>query len=164
MAKFKGLTLTVHDFYAYRAHQRNNQDAYKNNEPVRIVVIFHNKLMKRDFKKRTNSDVTLQALAPTRDTTRYDNITKIVYVSENLTKEQQHTYYEARTLLRNDRIHATWTSDGQIYIRVTANEKPIRINSPADLKTIMNAQKQQEVNEQNQQNDSQNNPLSNPNT
>src|SRR6218665_3536314 len=58
-----------------------------------------------------------------------------IYINENLTKRNAHIFVLARKLLRDKKIHSTWTYNGYTYIKSDPDEltKPRRILLPNDL-------------------------------
>ena len=60
---------------------------------------------------------------------------KPVYISEHLTKLSADIFYESRKLVRNKKLHSTWSQNGQIYIKVTSDpaSRPKLIKSRAEL-------------------------------
>ena len=57
-----------------------------------------------------------------------------IYINEHLTKRASDLYYKARKLVKNDKIFAAWTRNGQVFIKQTKEQlKPIFIKSVHDL-------------------------------
>lgn len=58
-----------------------------------------------------------------------------IYISEQLTKSASSLFFEARKLLREKKIHSTWTQNGVVYVKFTANMsiKPTIVKCLADL-------------------------------
>jgi len=58
-----------------------------------------------------------------------------VYINEHLTKHNAHIYSHARKLVREKKLHSTWTSGGITYIRRTSalEDKALRIRLMEDL-------------------------------
>ncbi|XP_061727799.1 uncharacterized protein LOC133532940 [Cydia pomonella] len=59
-----------------------------------------------------------------------------IYVSEALTRNGQKLLYAARQFVKNHGLVYAWSYRGAIYLRKAENQKPIKINSEADLKNI----------------------------
>jgi len=55
-----------------------------------------------------------------------------IYISEVLSNSNQFLFYLSRRMKKDNRISATWTYKGQIYIR-THEENILEIKSPSDL-------------------------------
>ena len=68
------------------------------------------------------------------------NQSKPIYISEHLTKSSSELFYESRKLLREKKIHSTWTNNGQVFVKVSANPsaKPLLIKCHADLSVLPN--------------------------
>jgi hypothetical protein len=66
--------------------------------------------------------------------------TKPIFISEHLTKMSSELFYESRKLLREKKIHSTWTHNGQVFVKVSANStaKPLLIKCQADINTLSN--------------------------
>jgi hypothetical protein len=60
---------------------------------------------------------------------------RAIYISEHLTKHAAELFYECRKLLRNKKVHSTWTQHGQVYIKVSTDPsaKPILVKCLSDL-------------------------------
>lgn len=58
-----------------------------------------------------------------------------IYISENLTKEQELTFYKCRVLRKSKVIKSTWTFENRIYIR-TLDDKQHKVDSENDLKLL----------------------------
>jgi regulator of replication initiation timing len=61
--------------------------------------------------------------------------TNRVFIFEHLTKEAGELFFEARKLLREKKIFATWTHNGQALVRFTSDEnaRPVVIKCKTDL-------------------------------
>ena len=62
-----------------------------------------------------------------------------VYVSEHLTRTASSLFYDARKLHRERKIHSTWTQNGTVFVKTTADPgcKPTAILSAAALSNLM---------------------------
>lgn len=58
-----------------------------------------------------------------------------VYVNEHLTASRASLLREARKLVKEDKLHAAWTNNGMVYIRLSAlpTSRAIKIGSVSDL-------------------------------
>ena len=57
-----------------------------------------------------------------------------IYFSDHLTKAAGDLFFAARALVKQRKIHAAWTFNGQVFIRIANdNTKPLLIKSSADL-------------------------------
>lgn len=61
-----------------------------------------------------------------------------LYVNDHLTPYYKSLFYEARKLVKDEKIASAWTWDSKVFVRVTADRKspPIQLKSPVDLKSI----------------------------
>lgn len=60
---------------------------------------------------------------------------KPIFIYEHLTKEASELFYKTRKLVRDKKIHSTWTRNGQVFIKESSDEgsRPVRIVSATDL-------------------------------
>lgn len=61
---------------------------------------------------------------------------KPVFIDESLTSLGRRLAYLARQSVKEHKLYSTWTSYGKIFIRQTAESKPLRIDSEKDLQTL----------------------------
>src|SRR5207244_11212852 len=59
---------------------------------------------------------------------------KPIYLSDHLTRAAGELFFSARALVKQRQIHAAWTFNGQVYIRIaTDNARPQLVRSSTDL-------------------------------
>ena len=60
---------------------------------------------------------------------------KTIFISEHLTKSAAELFYMARKLLRERKIHATWTQNGQVFVKFSSdpNDRAALIRVKKDL-------------------------------
>lgn len=61
---------------------------------------------------------------------------KHVFINEALTPYRANLFYEMRTLVKEKKIKASWTRDGQIYARDLDDQKTIIIRRQEDIKQL----------------------------
>ncbi len=57
-----------------------------------------------------------------------------VYINEDLTQPRSKLFFTARRLKKSEKIIATWTQDGKIFVKVTDSSEPVLIKTHADLR------------------------------
>ena len=58
---------------------------------------------------------------------------KNIYINDQLTTVNNDLAVKARQLLKNHSAYSTWVHDGQIFIKWSRNNHPMRVNCAADL-------------------------------
>lgn len=56
-----------------------------------------------------------------------------VYLNDDLTQARGLLAYKAREAVRANKIHLTWTFDGKIFVKDSAESKPRRVKNEADI-------------------------------
>jgi hypothetical protein len=137
IATMKGMNFAKEFFTAYRAKPKARNDDAKDQQTHPLIIIkFHNKLIKNTYKKRIQgTDIHIHQLSPSFDPDRYENNNDIIYINENLTKEQRSIFYATRQARKAGLFKHTWTSDGNIFIKKTDHSSPVQIHNHADLET-----------------------------
>lgn len=62
---------------------------------------------------------------------------KPIYVDESLTPLARRLSFLARQSVKDHGYHSTWSSYGKIFIRLTQNSPPVRIDSEDDIEKLM---------------------------
>jgi len=70
---------------------------------------------------------------------RTEGSTNKIYISEHLTKKASEIFFEARKMVRDKKITASWSSKGMIFVKRSAqqNEKPTLIKNAEDLARLL---------------------------
>lgn len=86
------------------------------------------------FARRPDRDRILRARRSSK--TVHSSPTTQKYINEFLTKTNSELYGQARSLLKQGKIHSAWTMGGRVFIRFTdkSNERPVRILKPDDFR------------------------------
>src|SRR6218665_2736950 len=86
------------------------------------------------FARRPDRDRILRARRSSK--TVHSSPTTQKYINEFLTKSNSELYGQARSLLKQGKIHSAWTMGGRVFIRFTdkSNERPVRILKPDDFR------------------------------
>lgn len=76
---------------------------------------------------------TRNAVMASKKTLKDDD--RQIFLAENLTKATADRFYKARTLVTKKKIHATWTRNGHVFIKLTNDDtsRPIIIKNANDL-------------------------------
>jgi len=92
------------------------------NDKARLLII--------RFTNRRSRDLVLRA----KKILRTDPGERI-FLSEQLTKMVSNIFYEARKQVKEKKLFATWTTNGQVFIKKTSdtNERPLFIMNVEDL-------------------------------
>ena len=56
-----------------------------------------------------------------------------VFVSEVLTRDVQHIFFEARQLLRQRKLNSVWTQHCKVFVKYQENDKPTYVRRAVDL-------------------------------
>ena len=56
-----------------------------------------------------------------------------IYINDHLTEFNSKVFHSARDLVNKKEAHATWTTDGQIFIKWDQTSRALRVQSPNDL-------------------------------
>ena len=93
----------------------------KNNKGSPSIIVRFTNLKARDAVYRARKSLK--------------GLTSPVFINEDLTKTTADLYRRARDLRKFEKIFATWTAGGSLYIRQheAATSKPIKISSESDL-------------------------------
>ncbi len=105
--KLAGVTITQNDIDA--CHRVGRQSTPKNNPPRSIIVKF--------VKRQTKYDIL------TVKQQLKDDKNEKVYAAEDLTQYRAHLATECRKLKKNGRIQETWTSNGNVVVKLNDNNK-----------------------------------------
>ncbi|CAB3230505.1 unnamed protein product [Arctia plantaginis] len=62
---------------------------------------------------------------------------KQLFISEYLSKQSRKLFYLARTNVKENKLAATWTSFGNIYVKKSEDSLPIRIKSEVELGRVL---------------------------
>ena len=60
-----------------------------------------------------------------------------VYINEDLTQPRSKLFYTARHMKKSEKILATWTQDGNIFVKVTDSSEPNLIKNHRDLRNAV---------------------------
>jgi hypothetical protein len=135
IATKKQLDITEDDFTAFRTISRQKQPN-KPDKPPNIIIRFNDSRTKNDFRKRTETQVTLRDIFPNEII--YDGTTNI-YINENLSLETRKLYYATRTHKREYDYKYAWTKDGEVFLRQNDDSKILKIHSTETLKDLADA-------------------------
>jgi hypothetical protein len=130
ISKKKDLNITPTDFHAFRAIKKN--DNIKRKNPPRIIIAFRTNDMKNEFKKRHDNDPKQEDF----DTTIPKENQQIIYINENISREQQQLSYSARMFKRECNYDYVWTRDGVLFVRKDENSHVHTIKSQTDLDNL----------------------------
>lgn len=100
-----------------------------------IIVRFGN------FAKRQelyNARRELRKPRPFPDSTVTAEMAGKVFIADNLTRENQHTLYQARQMKKENKLFAAWSDLGKLKIRIRENGPTRIIKSSSDLMKLVN--------------------------
>ncbi len=60
-----------------------------------------------------------------------------IYINEDLTQPRNKLFYDARCLRRTEKIHATWTQEGNVIVKVTDTSKPVPVRTHRELRSAV---------------------------
>ncbi len=60
-----------------------------------------------------------------------------IYINEDLTQPRNKLFYDARCLRKTKKIHATWTQEGNIIIKVTVTSDPVPVRTHRELRSVV---------------------------
>lgn len=100
----------------------------KNNKNSPIILKLLNKSKKEEIIKRRKENGPLFI-----EECGIISKNGIIYINEDLSKEKQKIFKEARELRKQKKIAFTWITGGKIYIRKTADGPAVRLRDIQDL-------------------------------
>ena len=113
-----GLTITPSDIHSAFRLKLNKSDA----TGPRLVLVTFNSFSKRQM--------VIKARRPKQKLSFHGNL---IYVNEHLTEINAKFARTARQFVKKNEAYASWTRDGQIFIKWSADSTPIRIQSAEDF-------------------------------
>ncbi len=93
----------------------------KADRPRDVVVRFKTNITKNKIIKKRKS--TINSPDPQKN----------VYINDHLTEKRRNILYATRRLVKQKRIFAAWSQQGNILIRLTENDPPVHIKSHEQL-------------------------------
>ncbi len=72
-----------------------------------------------------------------RKNTPKDEENKKVYINEDLTESRAKLFYDARRMVRRNKLHGTWSQNGSIMVKVKENDNPCAIHNHQELASLM---------------------------
>ena len=60
-----------------------------------------------------------------------------IYINEDLTQSRDKLFYDARCLRKTKKIHATWTQEGNIIVKVTDTSDPVPVRTHRELRSVV---------------------------
>jgi hypothetical protein len=147
IATIKNMTITTSDFTCLRAVSTAKTNSSKITPP-NIIITFHNNEHKNTFKKRAETDITINNIIPDQT----DN-TNIIYIEENLPPATRELFWKTRTFKTKHKYEYAWTKNGSIYLKKNTDTRAQRIESTEQLQEL----EKYETKEINNDNNSNNN-------
>ncbi len=95
----------------------------RDNKPRDLVVKFSTKESRDKFyalRKKTPKDE--------------DN--KKVYINEDLTEDRAKLFFDARRMVKKERLFGTWSQNGNIMVKVKSDDSPMTIQNHQDLASL----------------------------
>ncbi len=106
----------------------------EDNQPRNLLIKFKSKRKRNDFYKRR------------KRTTISSDVTKNIYINEDLTLHRARIYHDARKLVKKGKLQYTWTQHGNIMIRVTDDSPPTAVYSNEDLQSMLRVSDNDSIN------------------
>lgn len=72
-----------------------------------------------------------------RNRRQLKDINRNIYINDDLTKNRALLFKDARNELRNKRLSAVWTRDGNIFAKLTENSRPLKIDNNEQLSNLI---------------------------
>ena len=142
IAEHKNIDIRNSDFRILRALARDGgrRQPIRSRHP-KIIIVLSSNILKRMFKARSKNaegPLLLKHLPAKTELWDHTSMTPI-YLSENLTPEQNKLFYLVRKLKSKLNYKYAWTRDGYCYMRKTADSKAIPIHNETDLTKLQTA-------------------------
>lgn len=120
--------------------QTEIKDIYRPN-PRTLIINFTTAIRKESLltgyktynkQKRANKEPLLHS-----QHIGLDGTPSPIYLSERLTSKARRLFYVARENVRNNKLVASWTSYGKVFIKINEDSNPIPINDERDLQKLV---------------------------
>jgi len=72
-----------------------------------------------------------------RNRRQLKDINRNIYINDDLMKNRALLFKDARNELRNKRLSAVWTRDGNIFAKLTENSRPLKIDNNEQLSNLI---------------------------
>ncbi len=92
-----------------------------------------NTLVKFRTKKARDDFYNKRKLTPIGE-----DVTKNIYINEDLTKHRSQLFHDARKLVKSKRLHSCWTQYGNIMTKRMSTDKPVAVYTHDELKRQSN--------------------------
>ncbi len=67
-----------------------------------------------------------------------EDVTRNIYINEDLTKHRSQLFHDARKLVKSRRLHSCWTQYGNIMMKRMSTDKPVAVYTHEELKRQCN--------------------------
>ncbi len=94
----------------------------EDNQPRNLLIKFKSKRRDDFYKRRKMTPIS-------------SDVTKNIYVNEDLTLHRARIYHDTRKLVKRGKLRYTWTQHGNVMIRVTEDSPPIAVYSTEELQS-----------------------------
>ena len=91
----------------------------------------------RDLLVQFVSKKKRDAFYAMRKNTPKDEENKKLYINEDLTESRAKLFYDARRMVRRNKLHGTWSQNGSIMVKVKENGNPCAIHNHQELAILM---------------------------
>ena len=129
IAETKNMKITKTDFTCLRAISALKDNNMKKTPP-NIIISFHKTENKIAFKKRTDTDLTINKII--KDETN----TTPIYIEENLPPSTRELFWKTRLFKTKHSWAYAWTKNGIIYLRKNSGEPLYMVDSAAKLESL----------------------------
>ncbi len=98
-----------------------------NGLPRKILVKFKSKKKREEFYKR-------RKMTPICDDT-----SRNIYINDDLTLHRAKLFHDARQLVKQKRLHSTWTQQGNIMVKKDEGDRPTAVYNHQELRQVFEA-------------------------
>ncbi len=69
-------------------------------------------------------------------TPMYDDTSRNIYINEDLTLHRAKLFHDARQLVKQKRLHSTWTQQGNIMLKKNEEDRPTAVYDNEELRRV----------------------------
>ena len=90
----------------------------------------------RDLVVKFSTKGTRDKFYALRKKTPKDEDNKKVYINEDLTEDRAKLFFDARRMVKRERLFGTWSQNGNIMVKVKNSDSPVAIQNHQDLASL----------------------------
>ncbi len=94
------------------------------NQPRKVLLKFRSQKKRDQFYKRR------------KKTPISEDVSKNIYINEDLTLHRSQLFHDARKLVKQRRLHSTWTQHGNIMVKKKEEDNPLAVYDHEGLRLV----------------------------